>query len=84
MKTEVVIKIKNLNCDKTTEMKYRQKSKTQIVTKRKNLICDKTKIAIELKSSNINKKNLTNLYCDRTKNINSETQIRTIQFLTKP
>ena len=43
LKTQIVTKIKNSNCDKTQKLKLWQNSKTQIATKLENLNCDKTK-----------------------------------------
>ena len=43
LKTQIVTKLKNPNCDNTQNLKFLQNSKTQIVTKLKNSNCDKTK-----------------------------------------
>ena len=58
--TEIVTKLKNLNCDKTQKLILWQNSKTQIgtklkteiVNKLKNSNCDSTQIVGKLKNSN--------------------------------
>ena len=42
LKTQIVAKLKNSNCDQTQKHKLWQDSKTQILTKFKNSNCDKT------------------------------------------
>ena len=42
LKTQIVMKPKNSNCDETQKNEYLMKLKNQIVRKRKNSNCDKT------------------------------------------
>ena len=46
LKTQIVMKLKNSNGDKTQKLKLWQNSKTQIVTKLKNSNCDNLKTQI--------------------------------------